>query len=154
MIHLHRLPITKPSGAHNALVQYNTIDRKAKGVGEYHKEVLREIEQHITNQTEINNIIIMGDYNQDITSNEIKSFFNKIKLWDIHQSYNLIPENNLDKTYIRGLKCIDSVAITQNLLDLIKGSKLLEANKVTKSDHRVLLIDINLEEYFKETMSS
>ena len=46
------------------------------------------------------------------------------------------------------------MAISHNLLDFMEGSKLLEVNKVTISDHRALLIDINLEEYFKEIMSS
>ena len=40
------------------------------------------------------------------------------------------------------------MAISQNLLDFIEESKLLEANKVAILDHRALLIDINLEEYF------
>ena len=73
---------------------------------------------------------------------------------NVHQSYNLIPKNNLDKICIEGLKCIDSVVIFQNLLDSMKGFKLLEVNEVTILDHWVLLIDINLEEYFEETMSS
>ena len=96
----------------------------------------------------------MDDYNKDITSNEIKSFFNKIKVRDVYQRYNLILEKNLDKIYIRGSKYIDSVAITQNLLDFVEESKLLEANEVTISDYRALLIDINLEEYFEEIISS
>ena len=73
---------------------------------------------------------------------------------DIHQSHNLILEKIIDKIHIRGSKYIDSAVMTQNLLDFVEGSKLLEANEVTISDHRALLIDINLEEYFEETMSS
>ena len=71
---------------------------------------------------------------------------------DIYQSYNLIPKKSLDRTYIRGSKYIDSIA-TQNLLDFVERSKLLEANEVTIIDHRVFLIDINLEGYFEETLS-
>ena len=95
----------------------------------------------------------MGNYNQDIIVDEFKEFFNKIKVRDIHQSYNLKPEKSLDGIYIGGSKYINSIVATQSLLDFIERSKLLEANEVTITDHRVFLIDINLEGYFKETLS-
>ena len=91
-------------------MQYNSIERKTKDTEFYRKEILKEIEQYIAKQNDINNIIIMGNYNQDIIVGKIKEFFNKIKVRDIHQSYNLIPEKSLDRTYIGGSKCIDSIA--------------------------------------------
>ena len=54
----------------------------------------------------------MGNYNQDIIVGKIKEFFNKIKVRDIHQSYNLIPEKSLDRIYIGGSKCINSIVAT------------------------------------------
>ena len=63
VIHLYRLLTIIPSGVYNALAQYNTIEGKVKDTGEYWKEVLKEIQQYIINQTEINDIIIIGDYN-------------------------------------------------------------------------------------------
>jgi len=84
----------------------------------------------------------------------MKKFYQKINVRDIYQSYNFIPEKELDKTYIRDFKYINSIAVTQNLLDFVEGSALLEASEIIITDHRAILIDINLDSYFKETMSS
>ena len=104
-------------------------------------------------QTNISNILIIGDYNQDVTTREIKDFFQELKVWDIHQSYNLIADKELDCTYIGGSRCIDSIAGTQNILDFMEGSKLLEANEIIILDYRAFVIDINMESYFKERLS-
>jgi len=46
----------------------------------------------------------MGDYNQDITSKQIKEFFEKLHARDIHQSFNIISEEQLDRTYVKILQ--------------------------------------------------
>ena len=44
---------------------------------------------------------------------------------DIHQSYNLIADKDLDSTYIKGSKYIDSIAAIQNILEnYLKRMKL------------------------------
>ena len=73
---------------------------------------------------------------------------------DIYQSYNLIADEELDSTYIRGSKSINSIVVTKNILDFIEGLKLLKANEIIITNYRALLIDINMEGYFKETLSS
>ena len=69
------------------------MDRKIKDTAIYWKEIIGEIELYIQKQEEITDILIAGDYNQDITAAEIKWFYHKINVRDIHQSYNLIPES-------------------------------------------------------------
>ena len=101
----------------------------------------------------ISDVLIMGDYNQDVIIREIKDFFQELKVQDIYQSYNLIADKELDCTYIGGSSYIDSIAGTQNILDFVEGSKLLEANEITISDHRKFVIDINIESYFGESFS-
>ena len=68
----------------------------------------------------------------------------------MHESYNIIQYEDLDPTFIRGSKCIDSIAATYNLLDFVEGSKLLEAHEITIIDHRSFIIDINIERYFDD----
>ena len=63
-------------------------------------------------QNNISDVLIIGDYNQDITTREIKDFFQDLKVQDIHQSYNLIADKELDCTYIRCSRCIDSIVGT------------------------------------------
>jgi len=56
----------------------------------------------------------------------------------------------MDLTQKRGSKSIDSVAVLENLMTYIEGYKLLETNEVISTDHRLFIIDINLEDYFAE----
>jgi len=48
------------------------MDRKIKGTVIYRKEIIEEIESYIQKQEEITDILIAGDYNQDITVAEMK----------------------------------------------------------------------------------
>ena len=98
----------------------------------------------------INDIIIMGDYNQNIVSKEIQLFYKEISVQDIYHTYNNIPLQLMDKTYIRGSKPIDSIVISLGITEYIEGCKLLSHTKVIISDHRSYLININFEAYFDE----
>ena len=46
-----------------------------KNATKYRKKNLKEISQYIEGQWNINNILIAGDYNQYIESNEIQEFY-------------------------------------------------------------------------------
>ena len=50
----------------------------------------------------------------------------------------------LDLMYKRGKKCIDIIAVSPDLMENIEEYKLLEINEVVATDHRALIIDINL----------
>ena len=130
------------------------MDGKIKDTAIYRKEIIGEIESYIQKQEGITDILIAGDYNQDITAAEMKHFYYEINDRNIHQSYNLILESELDKTHIRGSKCINSITGIQNLLDFVEGLKLLEASDITITGYRAILIDINFDSYFEEIISS
>ena len=59
----------------------------------------------------------------------------------------------MDDTHSRGSKCIDSIEDTPNTRKHIKGSSLHEINEMINNDHRWRVIEINLEDYFKEEFS-
>ena len=65
--------------------------------------------------------------NQNKALIEIRDFYTKLGAKDIHQNFNY-TRVNLDKTHRRGLKCIDSIAASLNMLKCIEESKLLEIN--------------------------
>ena len=41
----------------------------------------------------INNIIIVGDYNQNIANNKMQSFYNKLGVKNVYQHYNSLALN-------------------------------------------------------------
>jgi len=45
---------------------------------------------------------------------------------------------------------IDSIAVTNGILEYVEGCKLLGNNKIVYSNHRAYVVDIVIEEYFLE----
>jgi len=77
----------------------------------------------------------------------VQEFYAQIRVKDVHQSFNYI-EVEVNGTYKHGSNCLDSIATSQDIMQYVEGSKLLEINKVVYTDHQSYLIDINFEQYF------
>ena len=73
---------------------------------------------------------------------------------DAHSRINNIDLKQLDKTYINRSKAIDSITVSEGLMKFVEGSKLIYYNKIIFSDHRAYIVDINIDEYFSNQMSS
>lgn len=114
----------------------------------YRKAVFKSIVNYVEVQNKVNNIVIGGNFNQDIVSLDIQEVYIKLGIKDIYQYFNYIEVEDLDRTFWYGSKSIDSVVATLNILQCVEGSKLLEINEVVRIDCRSYLIDINLEMYF------
>ena len=59
----------------------------------------------------INNIIIAGNFNQSIASNEIKRFYEDIRVKNIYNSYNTILLNELNKIHIGRSTPVNLIAV-------------------------------------------
>ena len=119
----------------------------------YRKELFSDIVKHVSNNPEINDIIIAGDYNQDLNDNDVRKFHNAINVHEIHPIINDVQINQIGKTYKNGSKPINSIAATSGILEFIDGCELLGYNEVVETDHRSYVIDISLEEYFNDEIS-
>ena len=53
---------------------------------------------YIKMQDRINDIIITSNVNQEIGSNKVKQFYNKLGITDMHHKYNNIEYENLNPT--------------------------------------------------------
>ena len=60
----------------------------------------------------------------------------------------------IDKTRMKRLKAIDSVAASSWMLECSEGHELLEHNEVIESDHWLYVFSAALEEYFNETLDN
>ena len=151
IISLYRIPTASESeGIYSSLAQYQFIDAKAKKSKEYRTEIFKEIITHIRSNQEINDIIIAGDYNQNINDKEVQQFHEEIGVKEIHAVVNNINMNRLDRTYKNGSKSIDSIAATCGIMEFVEGCKLLSYNEVIETDHRAYVVDVNIEDYFNE----
>jgi len=56
----------------------------------------------------------------------------------------------LDKLYINRSLPINSIIATEEIVEFIKGSKLIKNTEIIFSDYRSYLVNVNLEEYFRD----
>ena len=80
-------------------------------------------------------------------------FFAKLSLQDTYSKHNYIRVEELDKTYMKGSKPIDSIAVTEGISECIEGSSLLYHNEILLLDHRSYAVDFNAEDYFDDNIS-
>ena len=153
IINLCRLPCSSSKGPRCCVTQYNLKDEQVKNTNMYRKEMFQQIKHYITNNN-IDDIIIGGDFNQNISANEIKKFYDDIGVKDMHSTTNFIDMNELDNTNINGSQPIDSIAASFGIMQHIEGCQLLGNNDILYSDHRAYIIDANFEEYFNDNFSS
>ena len=154
IINVYRIPASSAQGPRCSLTQYNVVEGKVKSATEYRKEIFKQIKQHVNKQHDIDDLIIAGDLNQNINANEIKKFFSDIGVEDVHSVINNIRKEEMDKTYVHGSNPIDTIAMSEGLLEYVEGSKLLSHNEIVNTDHRAYVVDVNLEGYFEDEMSS
>ena len=88
IINIYRLPSSSSYGVKCSLTQYNRIDGNISSPTVYRKELFEEIKKHIRDNQDITDIIIGGDYNQNIGDKEIKKFHEEIGVHNIHQIVN------------------------------------------------------------------
>ena len=91
--------------------------------------------------------------NQNVNSNKIRKFYSKIGLDEVHSRRNQTLLDRLDKTCVRGSSAVDSVAVSEGLVEFGEGSLLAPNNEIIKTDHRTCIVDTKLEEYFNEEFS-
>ena len=60
----------------------------------------------------------------------------------------------MNSTNKRGSLPIDTIAVSEGILEYIKGCKLLSYAEIVMLDHQSYVIDVNLEEYFEDNFSS
>ena len=84
LINLYRIPATSSNGVTCSLTQYNLQEGKSRSTKHYRTDILKQIKTYIMNNNEITDILIAGDFNQNIGSDEIQRFYREIGVKDAH----------------------------------------------------------------------
>ena len=101
IIKLCRIPQVTNQGTHTSISQCNQMRGKMKTSTKCRKEMFKEIIYYIKSMKEPVDVMIGGDHDQDIESNETKEFFAELKLQDTHQTFNEIGLMQMDHTHSR-----------------------------------------------------
>ena len=83
----------------------------------------------------------------------MEKFYDNIGVKEIHAHIDKLRLKELDKTCKNGSKLIDSIAVTSGIIEYVEGYELINYNDIAETDHRVHMIDINVEDYFKEELN-
>jgi hypothetical protein len=147
IINIYRIPATSSYGPCCSVTQYVRAEGKIKSPAMYRNEIFNNIKRHISDEN-ITDVIIAGDYNQGINERAVQQFYAEIGVKDVHSKINNIEMNQLDKTYKKGSRTIDSIAASSGIMNYIEGSKLVNYSEIVETDHRGYIIDVAMEEYF------
>ena len=153
LINVCRIPTSNQHGQKRNLTQCNVIEGDAKGAVEHRKEIFNQIKTYVNSNQQINDIILTGDLNQSIKSNDVQRFFKELGITDAHSRINNIPIEQLDKKYINGSNAIDAIAMSEGILEYVEGSMLLSHAEIVLSDHRPCTVDANMEDYFNKELN-
>jgi len=154
IIAVYGLPVTSKYETYCSITQYNKVEENTKSIIEHRTEILEDIKKHVKSVDNTNDVVIVGDLNQFIRANKIQVFFNEVGVRDVHSTINQIEMRNIDNTFIRGSKLIDTITMSNGIIQYIKECRLIEENAIVLSDHHVYLVDVNLEQYFSKQFSS
>jgi hypothetical protein len=107
----------------------------------HRKELLKDLTAYIQNQTNINEIILARDLNQDMYSQEIEAFIIESSLYNIKEITNESESLEKDSTYLHRLKYIDLIAASPGLINYINGYKITDFNKLIITNHYKYIVD-------------
>ena len=153
LISLCRIPSSSPRGSSCCVAQHNAKEEKAESPNKHRKSIFKQIKQYLEDNSNVNNIIVAGDFNQDISSLEMRKFFSEIRVENTHHHQNNIPLDEIDETQTNGSTPIDSITVSEGIMECIEGAKLINHNDIFFSNHRACIIDFNVEEHFNVQLS-
>ena len=84
LIIIYRIPQSSNRGVCTSIAQYNQMRGKVQSTTHYQKEILEDIKWYLETIENSFEIVIGGDYNQDIASKDIVDFYLEIGVRDMH----------------------------------------------------------------------
>jgi len=143
----YRIPETYSNNVFTVKAQLDKYQKKIKTLQYYHKQILNDLIVYIDNLPETSEIIIAGDFNESVDSEEIQQFLIRNRLMEVHTVLNGDYHRKKDSTYKKGKNMINFVAASTTIIEYIDGSLITNYNKILIIDHRRFIIDVQLEEY-------
>ena len=132
------------AGEKTAFAQQLSLLRRNGRDGSPRKAFFDDLDQQLNEWiTKGYEIILSGDLNEQLGA-DIHGFAHISAKWDlveVIQHYHGMTDE--PPTYVRGIKRLDYVFCTPNLLSSVKRSGLLPYSEIIDSDHRVVYVDFD-----------
>jgi hypothetical protein len=128
--------------------QWHILRRSGDKTPDPRKRFIKDLEKRVrTAATEKQGIIVMLDANESLQhfNNDFTKWVRESGLVDIHVHRH--GTEGEPATHTRGSSRIDYMLISHDLIDYVSAAGILPFKTFTKSDHRALFMDIDLEAY-------
>ena len=124
---------------------------KYKKIIDPREQIIKDVKHTALEYIQNNHKVIIGvDINDDAGAeykNRWNNMIQEIGLRNIHQSKH--GGNELPRTYDRGKRCIDMIAVSENVTNkMVIRAGILPFYTLSASDHRAMYIDIDTQELF------
>lgn len=130
--------------------QWHILRRSGDKTPDPRKRFITDLEKRVCKATrEKQGIIVMLDANESLQhfNNDFTKWVRESGLVDIHVHRH--GTEGEPATHTRGTRRIDYMLISQDLINYVSSAGILPFKTFTKSDHRALFMDIDLESYLR-----
>lgn len=101
VINMYQLPDESSDGPMKHKSQCDRIHGKLKSDKVYREEALKDVSILMRKTKNIDEVILVGDVNKDVTSKKLKAFLTEYGLCDVFCECNNSEDNEREATYIR-----------------------------------------------------
>jgi len=150
IINIYRIPDSTSPGILKSRAQYDRRNGEVRMSRQYRDELLEKLSLEVEKARNegVKDIIIAGDFNQDIDGDQMRKFMRENGLFEVHEMVNETDNYLKDRTQENSTKQIDAVLATEGVLQTIRESILIDFKEIIDTDHRGFIFDININEYF------
>lgn len=75
----------------------------------------------MNSNNDMNDVMIAGDYDQNVAENEVRKFYSEIGVCEMHHEIKNAVMKELDKTCKRRSRPIHSIAASSNVMGYVEG---------------------------------
>jgi len=150
IMNIYRIPDSISPGILKSRAQYDRRNGEVRTSRQYRDELLEKLllEVEKARNEGVKDIIIAGDFNQDIDGDQMRKFMRENGLFEVHEMVNETDNYLKDRTQENSTKQIDTVLATEEVLQTIRESILVDFKDIIDMDHRDFIFDLDIKEYF------
>ena len=149
IITVYRIVDTNTTSINQCKAQHERKCGKIKRAKEIRKELLNDLEKE-TNEIKATDVIIVGDFNEDVNAKDVQEFMVEMGLQEVFREIHEVNEDDRDGTFEYGKNVQITFQFSEGLLNVVEGTELIECNEVVDSDYLRCLTDVNFETHFGE----
>ena len=94
------------------------------------------------------------NFNQGINGDQMRRFIRENGLLEVHKTLNETDKMDKDNTQESGVKQIDAVLATEEVIVAIQRSNVVDFKEVINTDHRGFIFDLDAQDYFSISASN